>query len=182
MYYIVENRDFPEWIKATDALGFHLTKNEDEAMHIEDADKAENIRMRVQDSTGNRWRVYEITEGGKQAQHPKDIDLVRSGYFAIKVQDEEWTNEVYNFLHKVLDNQPEKRIEYPVDCEGNRFQLETEVMSNPVVEVYIDEDGDIVVNSEYGNTRWLSKDAHADFSIEEVYFLCESLEHYLNED
>lgn len=62
MYYIVENKHFPEWVKATDAIGFYLTENEAEAMHFDNADKAEDVRKRVQDSTGGIWRVYEITK------------------------------------------------------------------------------------------------------------------------
>lgn len=62
MYYIVENKHFPEWVKSMDAIGFYLTENEDEAMHFDNADEAEDVRKRVQDSTGNIWRVCEITE------------------------------------------------------------------------------------------------------------------------
>lgn len=61
-YYIVENKEEPKWVKAMDAIGFYLTKNEDEAMRFDNADEAEDVRKRIQDSTGNIWRVYEITE------------------------------------------------------------------------------------------------------------------------
>ena len=66
MYYIVENKHFPEWIKALDGLGFYLTENEDDAMHFTDPDEAEDVRKRIQESTGCIWRVYEINENNEQ--------------------------------------------------------------------------------------------------------------------
>ena len=61
-YYIVENKHFPQWVKAMDAIGFYLTEAQDEAMHFDNADEAEDVRKRIQDSTSGIWRVYEITE------------------------------------------------------------------------------------------------------------------------
>lgn len=180
-YYIVVNKDFPEWVSGIKPF-IETTEFEDKAYHFSDYDKAEETRLQVQENTGNRWRVYEITEDDKQAQPPKDLDTVYRGYLALKQQDEAWTKSVYDYLHKVLDKRPDKRIERPVDKGGSRFQLQTEYSEDLVEEVYIDDEGDIVINTSSDDTRYVTKDKYFDCSIEELFFLCECLEHYINED
>lgn len=181
-YYIVENKEEPKWVKATDAIGIYMTKNEDEAMRFEDPNEAEEMRNTMQNSTGNRWCVYEITEDGKRDPKIRHLDPVYRGYLVLKQQDEAWTKSVYDYLHKVLDKRPDKRIERPVDKGGSRFQLQTEYSEDLVEEVYIDDEGDIVINTSSDDTRYVTKDKYFDCSIEELFFLCECLEHYLNED
>ena len=60
-YYIVVNKDFPEWVSGIKPF-IETTEFEDKAYYFSDYDKAEEIRLQVQENTGNRWRVYEITE------------------------------------------------------------------------------------------------------------------------
>lgn len=181
-YYIVENEEKARWVEATDTFGIYMTYNEDDAMRFEDLNEAEEMRETMQNSTGNRWRVYEITEDGKRDPKVRHLDPVYRGYLALKQQDEVWTKSVYDYLHKVLDKQPDKHIECPVDKDGSRFQLLTEYSSDLVEEIYIDEADVIVINTSSDDTRYVTKDKYYDCSIEELLFLCECLEHYINED
>lgn len=182
-YFVVENNNFPECVSCIHPF-IETSMFEGDALHFSDPEKAEEIRRQVQENTGNRWSVYEVTESRKEVRPTNDIGLtgIHKGYLALKSQDEVWNKSVYDFLHKVLDNRDEKRISYPVNKDGHRFQLDKDVMANLVVEVYVDDENDIIVDTEYGDTRYVTMYEHDDLSIDELYFLCECLEHYLNED
>lgn len=188
---ILQNKDIiNEFVKDWDKDNLHITQDINEAYNFSSVEHAEVMRLMAQDATGNRWRVQIIenednagaNEDGKQDHNVRHLDPVYRGYLALKQQYEAWTKSVYDYLHKVLDKQPGKRIECPVTSDGSRFRLQTEYSSDLVDEIYIDEVDVIVINTSSCDTLYVTKDKYYNCSFEELFSLCECLEHYINED
>lgn len=68
MKIILENKDFlgskgfTEYVKDWDKDNLYLTQDINKAYNFSSVEHAEVMRVMAQDATGNRWRVYEITE------------------------------------------------------------------------------------------------------------------------
>lgn len=62
MNIILENRDFTEYVKGWDENKLHLTEDINEAYNFSSVEHAEMMRIKVQDATGNRWRVQIIDD------------------------------------------------------------------------------------------------------------------------
>ena len=189
MKIILENKDFTEYVKGWDKDNLNLTLDIDDAYNFSSVEHAEIMRLIVQEATGNQWRTIiedednaGANEDGKQDHNVRHLDPVYRGYLALKQQYEAWTKSVYDYLHKVLDKQPGKRIECPVTSDGSRFRLQTEYSSDLIEEIYIDEVDVIVINTSSYDTLYVTKDKHYNCPIAELFSLCECLEHYLNED
>jgi hypothetical protein len=58
---ILKNKDFAEYVKGWDENNLHLTQDINEAYNFSSVEHAEVMRIEVQETTGNRWRV-EIIE------------------------------------------------------------------------------------------------------------------------